>query len=529
MKIGLWGIVIMAVFGAAGCAVGSPMSPSGLTGTSPLPATTPVLEPDRESVELPDSGYGYPVVDTGQGRCYDNLGSVIVCPIESQALFGQDAQYQHKPPDYTDNGDGTILDNVTGLMWSGSPDLNGDGRIDAADKLSYEEALAGAETFRLAGYRDWRLPSIKELYSLILFDGTDPSALGEGGAAYLIPFLDTRYFEFAYGDTGAGERLIDSQFASGTLYSATTMNGARTMFGVNFADGRIKGYPADSMPGRGVKSFFVLYVRGGEGYGVNDYLDNDDGTIRDHATGLTWEQVDSGLALSWEAALAYCENLDLAGYDDWRLPDIKELQSIVDYTRSPGATGSAAIDPLFQVSSITNEAGQPDYPYYWSSTTHASSLNGIQSAYIAFGRALGFMNGAWTDVHGAGAQRSDPKTGRADDYPNGHGPQGDAVRVENFARCVRGGEARLHSAGNSAAGRDGILVEVHTSDLQMNQIVPEGKAPQGAVPRAALEACSSLIVDAPCTFQGPLGVIGGTCASLPSGQLACLPPGAPGQ
>ena len=41
------------------------------------------------------------------------------------------------------------------------------------------------------------------------------------------------------------------------------------------------------------------------------------------------------------------------------------------------------------------------------------------------------------DVHGAGAQRSDPKTGNAGDYPQGHGPQGDVIRIDNYARCVR--------------------------------------------------------------------------------------------
>lgn len=45
--------------------------------------------------------------------------------------------------------------------------------------------------------------------------------------------------------------------------------------------------------------------------------------------------------------------------------------------------------------------------------------------------------GAWIDVHGAGCQRSDPKTGSPDDYPTGYGPQGDAIRIDNYVRCVR--------------------------------------------------------------------------------------------
>ena len=51
------------------------------------------------------------------------------------------------------------------------------------------------------------------------------------------------------------------------------------------------------------------------------------------------------------------------------------------------------------------------------------------------------------DVHGAGSQRSDPKTGDASAFPQGHGPQGDVVRIENLVRLVRGGTAVLLDEG----------------------------------------------------------------------------------
>ncbi|WFN35645.1 hypothetical protein L1S32_05970 [Methanogenium sp. S4BF] len=78
------------------------------------------------------------------------------------------------------------------------------------------------------------------------------------------------------------------------------------------------------------------------------------------------------------------------------------------------------------------------YQFYRPGTTHATwSGNGGSASYVSFGRALGYMDGVWQDVHGAGAQRSDPKAGDASDYPEGHGPQGDAIRIENFVRLVR--------------------------------------------------------------------------------------------
>ena len=151
---------------------------------------------------------------------------------------------------------------------------------------------------------------------------------------------------------------------------------------------------------------------------------------------------DSGKGMTWQEALEYAENYNYGGYDDWRLPSIKELQSIVDYDRSPDFTSSAAIFPLFNCTQIINEAGQKDYPAYWSSTTHqryASDWVGINACYVCFGRAMGYM-GRWIDVHGAGAQRSDPKNGNPNDYPNGFGPQGDAIRIYNYVRLVRNAE-----------------------------------------------------------------------------------------
>jgi hypothetical protein len=378
------------------------------------------------------------VVDTGQSKCYNN-SQEITCPASGQSFYGQDANYAGNTPSYTDNGDGTVTDLVTGLMWQKSPDMNGDGIINYSDKMYYDDALANASSFHLAGYNDWRLPTIKELYSLIMFYGAEPSptATSPGSA---VPFIDANYFDFGWGDLSAGERIIDAQYASSTLYVSTTMNGHRTMFGVNFADGRIKGYPADQSIG---KKYYVLYVRSNTNYGKNQFVDNGDGTITDNATGLMWAQADSGTGLNWQSALAWVQTMNsqnYLGHNDWRLPDAKELQSIVDYTRSPDTSSSAAIDPLFTCTQITNEEGQADYPFYWTGTTHASYTgSGTYGVYVAFGRAMGYMNGTWVDVHGAGAQRSDPKEGNPADWPYGHGPQGDAIRIYNYVRLVRGG------------------------------------------------------------------------------------------
>ena len=380
----------------------------------------------------------YPIVGTGQRSFWNSAGTAIEPPLKAAPLYGQDAQFPSSKAAYRVNSDGTVSDLVTGLMWTQSPDLNGDGVINGDDKLTVSQAVKSARTVTAGGYRDWRLPTIKELYSLITFTGGDPR-IEDTDTSGLKPFIDTDYFTFSYGDT-EHERIIDAQFATSTLYVGKTAGpNAQTMFGVNFADGRIKGYGTGPS---GNKRFFVYYVRGNPAYGDNSFHDNSDGTVTDLPTGLMWSQADSGVGMNWESALAWVQKQNerkYLGYDDWRLPDIKTLQSIVDYSRAPGVTGSAAIDPVFQSTEIRNEAGEPDDGCFWSSTTHLGQgpEPGARAAYICFGRAMGKMFGAWRDVHGAGAQRSDPKAGYSSEFPNGRGPQGDAIRIDNFVRLVR--------------------------------------------------------------------------------------------
>jgi len=359
------------------------VEPSASDQSRPAESSTGQTQPVSDTTQPPAApstvaAGSYVVVDTGQTTCYD-AHTEIPCPSPDEPFYGQDAQTSGTQPAYVDNGDGTVTDLNTGLMWQQSPDLE--------NKSTWGEALAGAETFDLAGYDDWRLPTIKELYSLIDFNGS---------SALLIPYIDTDYFDFRFGEESRGERTIDAQYWSSNQYvGETTFGGGTLVFGVNFADGRIKGYGLGDPIGRQMMEF-VRYVRGSSSYGINDFADNGDGTVTDRATGLTWQQGDSGSTLSWEGALATCENLDLAGYSDWRLPNAKELQTIVDYTRIP------AIDPIF---SLTDPES-----WFWTSTTLLEGRPdrlGDQGIYVAFGRAYGVYNGQLVDVHGAGGIREE--------------------------------------------------------------------------------------------------------------------------
>lgn len=400
----------------------------------------------------------YAIVDTAQSDCYDAASGNQ----QSCAGIGHDADYRGNQPSYTLSQDGTVVtDNVTGLVWTQSTDLNNDQSIDVNDKRSQSEAISYCSNLTLNGRSDWRLPSIKEAYSLIAFSGKDPSGYSGTDIAGLTPFIDA-VFDVGFGDQSAGERIIDGQYATSTNYVSTTMNGDATMFGMNFIDGRIKGYPLQNPRTSQDNSYYVRCVAGNDSYGENQFVDNGDRTISDQATGLMWQQ-DDYESSNWSDGVGYCESATTAGYSDWRLPNVKELHSLVDYSRSPETHNSAAIDPTFQTTSFTNEGGETDWGAYWSSTTHVShrddvtEANGSNAAYINFGRSLGYMNGNMLDVHGAGAQRSDDKTSVASgggvssaDLGYGtfyyKGPQSDILRDNNMVRCVRDDEQAVGAA-----------------------------------------------------------------------------------
>ena len=100
--------------------------------------------------------------------------------------------------------------------------------------------------------------------------------------------------------------------------------------------------------------------------------------ITDNNTGLIWVKdpaTDIGapfdVAMSWNDAIDNCENLTFAGETDWRLPNVKELMSIVDYSRY-----NPSIDPLF-----TNTQASR----YWSSTTYAGGADFAWGVYFSNG------------------------------------------------------------------------------------------------------------------------------------------------
>ena len=221
--------------------------------------------------------------DTGQTTSYTNTP-------------GEDADYNINPPFFINNGNGTITDTVTGLMWQ---------QVDGGE-MTFDKSVIYASDLVLGGSSDWRMPSILELNSLLNHDKNNPA-------------LNTVYFTATTAQYWwSGQKQV---------------NDATKAWCAN-AGGGVGNHPiSETVSAGGAKKFHVRAVRD-----VSPpttiairFLDNKNGTTTDQLTGLIWQQVPTD-SMTWEQALIAAEALSLGGSSLWRMPNIKELQSISEAT-----------------------------------------------------------------------------------------------------------------------------------------------------------------------------------------------------
>jgi len=279
---------------------------------------------------------GTPLPDTGQTTCYDDKGNVIGCPESGERFYGQDANYLINPPSYTkldENGNDLpdsatewimVRDNVTGLIWEKKTD---DGSIhDRDNQFDWYDALgvfiSEVNGTSFGGHSDWRIPSIKELASI-----TD---LGKYN-----PATNTNFFC----------NTLSSDYWSSTTAAYNT----DFAWYVDLDRGHVNYYDKS-------KSNYARAVCGGQTGLLDHLVNNGDNTVTDTVTGLMWQQA-TDEKMEWETAISHCEGLALAGYDDWRLPNQRELRSIADYSKT-----HPAINTTYFPDTLSS--------YYWSSTTY---------------------------------------------------------------------------------------------------------------------------------------------------------------
>ncbi len=294
--------------------------------------------PDEWHCNVPFPGFS--LADTGIRDCYRNAEAPICAGTAGDPTCGatdrcgQDAQYGW---DVTHDGserfslpdppteEPVVSDTVTGLMWQGCPARQRGADCTAGDVVykTWADALAYCDGLRWAGFSDWRLPDKWELQSIADYSLSSPAI-----------------------DLAAFPETLPARFWASPTFSDAMSNA----WYVDFSRGRVHAAAGKST---------LLHARcvrvpprplAGSRYSVSEVV-TDQPVVLDNATSLAWQGCEkaktgstcaagSWAPTTWALALSYCEDLDWGGHTDWRLPNLKELMTIVaDY----GAAN--AIDP----------------------------------------------------------------------------------------------------------------------------------------------------------------------------------------
>jgi len=211
------------------------------------------------------------------------------------ATNGEDNDYMINPPFFLLNGNGIVTDTMTGLMWA---------QADAGE-MTFERALNYCDTLTLGGYTNWRLPLPHEAFSIQNMQHANPS-------------LDLSVYT-----TTAAEYW----------WTSVRQINDTTKIWVTNAGGGIGNHPkSETISAGGTKKFHTRAVRDITNPSIilAHFTDNSNGTITDNLTGLIWQKDHSSDSLTWEQALGYADTLSWNGSNDWRLPNIKEIESIND-------------------------------------------------------------------------------------------------------------------------------------------------------------------------------------------------------
>ena len=251
---------------------------------------------------------------TGETKCYAKNSELENCPAEGEDFYGQDAQYASlgicQPPSFTVDEtiqeEKIIIDNNTGLKWQQTLDEN---------PYTWEEAQNYCNALNYGGFSNgWRLPTPLEFILLA-------PAIEAGN----FPNMKTSEYFWA-------SKEID-------LY--------HWLFAPFDGTG---GYSSNTFP------YNVICVRGTEmPKGVfTSATVNSTVVVKDLISSLMWQKESDYFKGDWQAALQYCEDLELAGYTDWRLPNKNELASLLNYEKS--------LNLLSDFPGITSDSS------FWSST-----------------------------------------------------------------------------------------------------------------------------------------------------------------
>jgi Protein of unknown function (DUF1566)/Divergent InlB B-repeat domain/Bacterial Ig-like domain (group 3) len=256
---------------------------------------------------------------------------------------------------FTNNQDGTLTDNLTGLMWMGDADCVYDsGYTKVFDNVTSKPLQSWSQAFDFVGqlnegafnnmsgytarYTDWRVPNINEMESLVRSDSSQYTWLNY--YKYFVNFQNTYYTSST---TVAGDpsyvwvinmicgKLVQVPKNDSVCYMVPVRGVSNGQAQV-WQTGQTATYRGTSYDDDGARRTGVEWDP------VTRFIDNTDGTVTDTLTSLMWlkDATKSG-SLTWADALTYVANLNsnsYLGYTDWRLPNRKELRSLLDYSQA---------------------------------------------------------------------------------------------------------------------------------------------------------------------------------------------------
>jgi len=335
-----------------------------------------------------------PIAQTGQVECYDDDGNPIDC-----SGTGQDGEYlmgvAWPDPRFDDNGDGTITDNLTGLTWLQL--VNCFGKVSWGDALLISKTLdsgeCGLSDGSLAG--DWRLPNANELMSIVHFGESEPS-------------LDPshNFFGVQLDNYWTSTTLLIMTDTAWTVHLAAGVSPARTkteawyVWPVRGASSAASPAP---VPVTGLTScwdedggFLACSGTGQDGehqagvpWPSPRFTDNGDGTVLDHLTGLVWLRDANcfGTTTTWQGALdeanllqdGSCGLSDQSTEGDWRLPNVREIASLVNYgvvaPALPFPHPFVNVETLNQYGTSTSHDRYPSWSWYRSFNAGSQASN----------------------------------------------------------------------------------------------------------------------------------------------------------
>lgn len=279
--------------------------------------------------------------DSGQAVCY--TGAEIPCAsiAPGQPYYGQDGHHIDRPraPGLVAVGNGTVLDPFTDLQWSACSIQSSDaglltgpacdnGMGDLPGPITQAAASTVCTGLNLGGHSDWRLPGIHEIVTLL--DLGSPTRVN----ASLFPGNATQGYLTATANPDVASSKLNLSFSNGGIVQNNTLVSGRARC--------VRGAPPE----------------------IGDFFAEAD-VVLDKSTGLIWQRCAAGSAgncnitptsMTWLAALDYCASLELFGANDWRLPNLLELHSLMSYE-------SAGI--------VVDSASFPDVSgTYWTSTSN---------------------------------------------------------------------------------------------------------------------------------------------------------------